>query len=288
MYGKLFASMYEGSLYGNWQALVTLQQMVILCDPHGTLDMTPQALAARTSIPLEIIHEGIRLLEQPDEYSRSSEDEGRRIVRIDATRPWGWRIVNYAYYRQLASAEEKRRKDRERIAEKRQNATSRDMSQGVADVAHAEAEAEGKVEADPPQKTSSSSEGEVGANAPAAATRKARATRIPEGWRPTAELAAYAEKELPNVDVERLAEEFADYWRARAGEKARKLDWDATWRTWVRRSADRYPTKRGMSLAPKPKREPTEAEVAEARRAAIEANQRELARKIGGAVRAIP
>jgi hypothetical protein len=54
---------------------------------------------------------------------------------------------------------------------------------------------------------------------------------------------AYAEKELPNVDTAKLAESFTDYWQAAAGAKARKLDWDATWRTWVRRSCDRYPTK---------------------------------------------
>ena len=150
MYGKLFATMYEGSLYGQWQALVTLQQMIVLCDMDGTLDMTPQALAARTSIPLEIIQQGITLLEQPDAYSRSSADEGRRIVRIDSTRPWGWRIVNYGYYRNLASAEEKRRKDRERIAEKRMSqpvADCRNLSPDVANVAHAEAEAEVEEEA---------------------------------------------------------------------------------------------------------------------------------------------
>jgi hypothetical protein len=69
------------------------------------------------------------------------------------------------------------------------------------------------------------------------------ATRIPEGWQPSPDLVAYAEKELPNVDTAKLAESFTDYWQAAAGAKARKLDWDATWRTWVRRSCDRYPTK---------------------------------------------
>ncbi|HLF11990.1 MAG TPA: hypothetical protein VJA26_12315, partial [Gammaproteobacteria bacterium] len=77
MYGKLFASMFDGSLYGNWKAIVTLQQFVILCDRCGFIDMTPQAIAARTSIPLEIIQEGISLLEQPDKYSRTEGNDGR-------------------------------------------------------------------------------------------------------------------------------------------------------------------------------------------------------------------
>lgn len=140
MYGKLFASMYDGTLYGQWQAIVTLQQMVILADEDGVVDITPPALAAKTSIPLEIIEKGLEQLSEPDRYSRSEADEGRRIVLLDEDRPWGWRIVNYQHYRELASREDKKRKDRERIAEKRKKnkgvAGCREESQDVADVAH--------------------------------------------------------------------------------------------------------------------------------------------------------
>jgi len=140
MYGKLFASMYDGTLYGQWQAIITLQQMVILADEDGVVDITPPALAAKTSIPLEIIEKGLEQLSQPDRYSRSPADDGRRIVLIDPDRPWGWRIVNYQHYRDLASREDKKRKDRERIAEKRNKnkdvANCRNVSQTVADVAH--------------------------------------------------------------------------------------------------------------------------------------------------------
>ena len=79
--------------------------------------------------------------------------------------------------------------------------------------------------------------------------RKALATRIPDGWQPSDALVAYAEQQLPNVDANRLAEEFTDYWRAAAGERARKVDWDATWRTWVRRSSDRYPMRKAALQA---------------------------------------
>jgi hypothetical protein len=140
MYGKLFASMYDGTLYGQWQAIVTLQQMVILADEDGIVDITPPALAAKTSIPLEIIEKGLEQLSEPDKYSRSADEDGRRIVLLDENRPWGWRIVNYQYYRDLANREEKKRKDRERIAEKRKKnndvAECRKESQTVANVAH--------------------------------------------------------------------------------------------------------------------------------------------------------
>ena len=119
MYGKIFDSMYEGTLHGHWQAIVALQQMLILCNQDGVVDMTPQAIAARTSIPLEIIEAGIKTLGEPDPYSRTRGEEGRRIVLLDEHRPWGWRLVNYAKYQQIKNRAEKLEADRIRIADKR-------------------------------------------------------------------------------------------------------------------------------------------------------------------------
>ena len=119
MYGKIFSQIYEGSLRMDWKAMITFQQMIILCDKDGVLDMTTEALHFRTGIPLDIIIDGIRVLERPDKESRTHADEGRRIARIDKDRSWGWRIINHSYYRNLASYEEKKVRERKRIAEKR-------------------------------------------------------------------------------------------------------------------------------------------------------------------------
>lgn len=108
MFGKIFESMFDGTMHGHWQAIVTLQQMIVLADQDGTVDMTPEALSARTSIPLEIITTGIAELEQPDPKSRTPDEDGRRIVRLDPSRDWGWRITNYLAYRAIRSAEERR------------------------------------------------------------------------------------------------------------------------------------------------------------------------------------
>lgn len=150
MYGKIFDSMYKGTLYGQWEAIVTFQQMIVLCDEDGIIDMTPPAISATTSIPREIIEKGIEILQQPDKYSRSPAEDGRRIILIDPERPWGWRIVNHAFYKNLASREDKKRADRERIAAKRADektseinnvAECRDLSQDVANVAHTDTDA---------------------------------------------------------------------------------------------------------------------------------------------------
>lgn len=124
MYGKLFASMYDGTLAskGPWQALVTFQQMIALKDQAGFVDMTADAISRRTSIPLEIIEVGIAALEQPDQESRTADEEGRRIVRIDEHRNWGWHIVNAKKYDDLRSAEERREYMRLAKAESRARA----------------------------------------------------------------------------------------------------------------------------------------------------------------------
>ena len=122
MYGKVFESMYDGTISSNWYALVTFQQMIVLCESDGTIDMTLHAMHRRTGIPLEIFQQGIKYLEAPDEYSRSEVEEGRRILRIDEHRPWGWTIVNHKKYRDMRTAEERREynkiKKREARAEK--------------------------------------------------------------------------------------------------------------------------------------------------------------------------
>ncbi len=141
MYGKVFDSIYDGTLYGHWQAIVTMQQMIVLASPDGIVDMTPQAMAARTSIPLEIIKAGIEVLEQPDPYTRTPGEEGRRIVRLDDHRPWGWRLVNHWKYMKLRDIEQKREADRKRISEKRnKNSNVAIPSQSVANVAHSDSD----------------------------------------------------------------------------------------------------------------------------------------------------
>lgn len=143
MYGKVFDSIYDGTLYGHWEAIVAFQQFIVLATPEGIVDMTPQAIAARTSIPLEIIQKGIKILEQPDPYTRTPGEEGRRIILLDSHRPWGWRIVNHGKYARLRNMEQKREADRVRIAEKRkQNRDVAIVSQPVANVAHSDSDSD--------------------------------------------------------------------------------------------------------------------------------------------------
>jgi hypothetical protein len=65
------------------------------------------------------------------------------------------------------------------------------------------------------------------------------ATRLSEDWRLPAEWKEWALQVHPEWSAEgvvRVSIAFRDYWIAKAGKDARKQDWLATWRTWVRRT----------------------------------------------------
>ena len=61
-----------------------------------------------------------------------------------------------------------------------------------------------------------------------------RGSRLAKDWVLTKSLGEWAQIERPDLDVRQVAEQFKDYWIAQPGQKGVKLDWDATWRNWVR------------------------------------------------------
>jgi hypothetical protein len=105
MFAKIFNQIFDSSIAENWQARIVFQDLLVLADKDGVVDMTVASIARRTNIPIEIITEAIPTLEAPDRSSRTPDHEGRRIMRLDAHRDWGWRIVNFEKYRESASKE---------------------------------------------------------------------------------------------------------------------------------------------------------------------------------------
>lgn len=63
----------------------------------------------------------------------------------------------------------------------------------------------------------------------------ASGTRLPQDWKPSAEDIAYCKTERPDLLPSKVAANFYDYWIAKAGKDGRKVDWSATWRSWVRK-----------------------------------------------------
>ena len=208
MYGKLFVQMYDGTLAtkGPWQALVTFQQLVILSDKTGTVDMTAEAISRRTTIPIEIITIGLAELLKPDEQSRSPEMNGKRIVPVTEGREWGWKIVNYDHYRKIRSEEERREYHRDYMRRKRSSvnqnvkvSTGRDQCQPIA---------------------VSSKHKSIGAK------------NALESFEVSEQMSQWASQQGLNPDaVMPETTKFFDHHIAKASKFA---DWDAAWRNWIR------------------------------------------------------
>lgn len=85
--------------------------------------------------------------------------------------------------------------------------------------------------------------------ADAAPTNK-KGTRIPNNWQPTRNDANHkAEHGHDTAWLELEHARFCDYWKGVAGTKGAKLDWDATWRNWIRRAHQYEPTKQATTGA---------------------------------------
>lgn len=67
-------------------------------------------------------------------------------------------------------------------------------------------------------------------------SRSDSGSRLPADWALPADWREWARAERPDIDPDREAENFADYWHGVAGAKGRKADWFATWRNWIRRA----------------------------------------------------
>jgi len=134
MFGKWFASTYTGSMLGAGSDVFAVWSWVIAnAGPKGHLEINPALLAAMIGEPVERIQAAIDFLLAPDPNSRSSEEEGRRIVHEGA---FSYRVVNHAKYRAARSEEARRTQNREAKRRQRERAKSADSQHASASVSN--------------------------------------------------------------------------------------------------------------------------------------------------------
>lgn len=68
-----------------------------------------------------------------------------------------------------------------------------------------------------------------------------RGTRLPDGWLPDDAVRQAMAAEFPGLDFRAEHAKFSDHWKSQPGQKGVKVDWDATWRNWIRKSAEYAP-----------------------------------------------
>lgn len=72
-----------------------------------------------------------------------------------------------------------------------------------------------------------------------------RGIRLSQTWLPSNDSVAKMRVEAPDVDTRAEHASFIDYWIAQPGQKGVKLNWDSTWRNWMRRKQGDVTQRRG-------------------------------------------
>jgi hypothetical protein len=115
MFGKIFNSMYTGSMVGVGPMVFAVWPYVLAnMEPVGgvmEVELNPKLMGLVFGCSEEEVAGAIRVLCEPDERSRSKEEGGRRLVKVGE---YSYRVVNGMKYRDIRNREERRRADRER------------------------------------------------------------------------------------------------------------------------------------------------------------------------------
>jgi hypothetical protein len=108
MYVKVFAQILKSSLAEDYETRHVFMDLLILADSDGVVDMPLASISRHTNVPLKQVSAAVEKLCRPDSQSRSPAEDGRRLVLLDPSRSWGWRIVNYTQYRNLRDEESRK------------------------------------------------------------------------------------------------------------------------------------------------------------------------------------
>lgn len=152
-YTKLFGSIVASTIWReDDKTRIVWITMLAIANKHGEVEASVPGLADLSRVTVPEARAAIAKLEAPDPDSRSTEEEGRRIVKI----PGGWRLVNHGKYRAKLSVDERR----EYLAQKQRECRARQQSSTNVNScqleskmstpstqAEAEAEADSKAEA---------------------------------------------------------------------------------------------------------------------------------------------
>lgn len=192
--------------------------MLADCDFHGRVYASIPGLANLARVTVEECESALETFLAPDQYSRTPDNEGRRIEVIEG----GWRLLNYELYREKRDPEARKLQNRE--AQRRCRARQHVSAEMLTNGDQMQTSAQDRRQKTEKEKSESKSQEQV----------RSRGSRLPNDWMLPPEWRVWAQQERSDLNVDREAASFADYWYAKAGKDGRKADWQATWRNWVR------------------------------------------------------
>lgn len=99
---KLFSSITESTVWCESHATrIVWITMLAMADRRGRVSASVPGLANRARVTLEECEKALDRFLSPDRYSRTPDNDGRRIEAMDG----GWRLLNYAKYREMRDQE---------------------------------------------------------------------------------------------------------------------------------------------------------------------------------------
>lgn len=102
-YSKLFSGIVTSSIWcEDDKTFKTFIAMLAMCDARGHVDGSIPGFARLVGCSIAEMEHAIERLSSPDPYSRTPDNDGRRIV----AEPGGWLILNYASYREKGQAKD--------------------------------------------------------------------------------------------------------------------------------------------------------------------------------------
>lgn len=116
-YTKLFQSILTSTIWVEPdRTRIVWITMLALADKNGEVQASIPGLARVAGVPISDCEDAITRFLAPDPYSRTPDDEGRRIEKIEG----GWVLLNHEKYRRLASKDESKEAAAERQRRKRE------------------------------------------------------------------------------------------------------------------------------------------------------------------------
>lgn len=219
MYGKLFSSLYQGTLRGCPDEILVFTNLIAHADMHGIVDKHWRSIAEETGLDVDRVKAAIVNLEAPDPESRSPEMEGRRIVPMDEHRAWGWQIVNHGKYRSIKNEDDRREQNRiaqQKWRDKQRNGDKPSVSTRKHDKpssAHTDTDTDTEVE-------------EIKKQPKQISRTKKELTTIPDDFTVTDDMREWFAKNVPNFSVDAETASFITRCRAKGTEYK---DWKAGW-----------------------------------------------------------
>lgn len=109
MFGKIFESMYEGSMVGAGAMVFAVWSYVIAKQKpnkeHGSIvRLHPVTVAAAIGEDPKDVEKALDFLCSPDKRSQNKECQGKRLIQISE---FDYRVVSGKYYRAIRSEEER-------------------------------------------------------------------------------------------------------------------------------------------------------------------------------------